>query len=407
MAKKLLINCGTCDARNTREETLQAYEQITINCGEVIVSPETRGLLAQYGVIMNCGDVKDIDRDAKIVKINGKYELTGSAPVDEKTYLMVNGSLTIAPDAGDALRKYAGIHVNGSINCPRSLASLLGGVSVNGSSCIYPDGAVVLKKNAFIDKLFALRAKNKLYWAPKRLIMVDKDLDPATLASKGASFSAPEVVLAEDKVEDMIELIDEQAQITIVPDGTAVITDDVELDGAIIKKYGVKLYVLGDVEVDEDSVSALAQLEYLNIQGDISFPESMKSQVMDAVTEISGDYDIRKIKGRHIQDKMSLRISKWLLDQEPEGITASDCMKVTLDEDISNDMILGKLYFRDCMNIKCTSEQEPAVSAVAEDCMNIGPGEDGMGVGSMIKGALGVGKELLDTKVINAGEYVL
>ncbi len=266
---------------------------------------------------------------------------------------------------------------------------------------------MVLKKNAFIDKLFALRAKNKLYWAPKRLIMVDKDLDPANLASKGASFSAPEVVLAEGKVEDMIELIDEQAQITIVPDGTAVITDDVEQDGAIIKKNGVKLYVMGEVEGDADSVTAKAQLRYLNIQGDISFPEAIKAQVMDAVTEISGDYDIRKIKGRHIQDKMSLRISKWLLDQEPEGITASDCMKVTLDEDISNEMILGKLYFRDCMNIKCTSEQEPAVSAVAEDCMNIGPGEDDMGIGSMIKGALGVGKELLDTKIINAGEYVL
>ncbi len=410
MAKKLMINCGTCDARNTKEETLQAYESITINCGDILVSPESKVLLAQYGVTMNCGDVIEMDKDVKIVDINGNHEISGSTPVDAKTHLMVNGSLTIAADAAEVLKSYVGISVNGNLTCPKSLSSLLGKVAVNGSTTIYPDGAIVLKKNAVIDKLFALRAKNKLYWSAKRMIMVDKNLDAAVLAEKKATFSAGEVILAESKVEDMIALIDEEAQITIVPDGTSVIFDDVELDETVIKKHGTKLYVLGDVEVEEDSVPALGKLDYLNIQGDISFPESIKPQVMEAVTEISGDYNIRKAaftKGRHIHDKMSFRISKWLLEQEPEGITVSDCMNVILEEDIPNDLILNKLYFRDCMDIRCSPEQEAAVGAVAEDCLNIGQGEDGMGIGSMIKGALGVGKELLETKIINAGDYVL
>ncbi len=410
MAKKLLIDCGTCDARNTKEETLQAYESITINCGDILVSPESKVLLAQYGVTMNCGDVIEMDKDVKIVDINGNHEISGSTPVDTKTHLMVNGSLTIAADAAEVLKSYVGISVNGNLTCPKSLSSLLGKVAVNGSTTVYPDGAIVLKKNAVIDKLFALRAKNKLYWSAKRMIMVDKNLDAAVLAEKKATFSAGEVILAESKVEDMIALIDEEAQITIVPDGTSVIFDDVELDETVIKKHGTKLYVLGDVDVEEDSVPALDKLDYLNIQGDISFPESIKAQVTEAVTEISGDFNIRKpafTKGRHIQDKMSFRISKWLLEQEPEGITVSDCMMVILEEDITNDLILNKLYFRDCMDIRCSPEQEAAVGAVAEDCLNIGQGEDGMGIGSMIKGALGMGREFLDTKIINAGDYVL
>ncbi len=410
MAKKLMINCGTCDARNTKEETLQAYEQITINCGEVIVSPESRVLLNQYGVTMNCGNVLELDKDVKITDINGNHELSGAIPVEGKTYLMVNGSMTIAPDAGEVLKSYVGINVNGSVTCPQSLAAYLGKIQVNGSTTVYPDGAIVLKNNAVIDRLFALRAKNKLYWSSKRLIMVDKDLDPCLLAAKGAAFASKEVILAEGKVEDMIGLIDEQTDITIVPNGTSVITDDVELDNTILKKYGTKLCVLGDVEVEGENAGTLEQLEYLNIQGDISFPESIKDQVMDAVTEISGEYNARKaafVRGRHMKGKMSLRISKWLLEQEPEGITVTDCMKVTLEADIPNDLILNKLSLRDCMAVRCTPEQEAAVGAIAEDCLDIGQSEDGMGFGTMFKGALGVGKELLETKIINAGDYVL
>ena len=52
---------------------------------------------------------------------------------------------------------------------------------------------------------------------------------------------------------------------------------------------------------------------------------------------------------------------------------------------------------------------ESALAAVCEDVMNIGQGggDTGLGVGDILKGVLGGAKELLDTKVINAGDYVL
>mgnify|MGYP000795727242 CR=1 FL=1 len=38
MAKKLLINCASCDARKLQEENYSAYESITVNAATVLAS---------------------------------------------------------------------------------------------------------------------------------------------------------------------------------------------------------------------------------------------------------------------------------------------------------------------------------------------------------------------------------
>ena len=426
MAKKLMINCGSCDARNVAEETLAAYETVTINCGSVLVTPESKDLLNRYGVTLNCGDVLELEKDVKLIKVNGSYEIKSGDRAEGKNYLKVNGSLEIGPGTQEVLKQYVGIHVNGNATYPESLSGCLGMMTVNGSTICYPDEAIVLKRNAVIDRLFALRAKEKLYWSAKRMIMVDPALDAAVLEKKGASFSSKEVILAESKVESLIGLIDEKAEIVIVPDGTAVITDDVELDGLTLKKYGTKLYIVGDLKVMNDEEDVLSKLDYLHIRGDVSVVAELKEKLMEAITEIDGDVNVvKKPKGRVLGDKMTLRISKWLLEQEPDGIHASDCMKIILDEDIPGDLILEKLSISDCMEVKCTPEQEAAVAAIAEDVMAIGSlgkmvkeavgdmaseadvGEMISGVGDMVKGALGAAKDAINRKVINAGDYVL
>ena len=406
MAKKMIINCGDCDARNVSEETLAAYESIIINAGTVLVTPEAKNLLNRYAVTMNCGDVLELEKDVKLSQVNGSDQIRSSDMVPGRTYLVVNGSLEIGPNTEKVLQQYAGISVNGSVTCPESMGSYLNMLSVNGSTVCYPDEAVVLKRNAVIDKTFVLRAKKKLYWSAKRMIMVDPELDAAALAAKGATFSTKEVILAQSKVEALIDLIDEQAEIVIVPDGTAVIRDDVELNDMVLKKYGTKLYIIGDLHVPKEAGEALAQLEYLSVQGDAGVTEQWKELLLEKAVQITGD--IKILRGRTITDKMSVRISGWMLEQESEGISVVDCMKVRLDEDIPNQLILERLSVRDCMNVECTPEQESALGAVCEDVMKIGRGEESdLGIGDILKGVLGGAKELLDTKVINAGDYVL
>lgn len=409
MAKKMIINCANCDARKVSEETLAAYETIVINASTILVSPETKELMNRYGVVMNCASVMELDADVELSSVNGSAQIRSTDVVAGRRYLTVNGSLEIGPGTQKVLDQYVGISVNGSVSCPESISAYLGKIKVNGSTNCYPDDAIILKRSAVIDRLFALRAKKSLYWSARRMIMVDPQLDAAVLEKKGATFSTKEVIIAESEVEDMIGLIDEKAEIVIVPDGTAVVLDDVELDEMTLKKYGTKLYIIGDLKVKGEAAPLLEQIEYLNIRGDAAVAEELKMQLMGAITEISGEVKLlKKPKGRRIEDKLSLKLSRWLVEQEADGISVSDCLNVALDADIPNDLILEKLSFSDCMKIKCSPEQEAAVAAVSEDVLSIGEGgDDGMGIGDIIKGALGGAKELLNTKMVNTSNYVM
>lgn len=405
MFKKLMINCANCDARTVSEETLKAYETIQINCAQMLVTPETKDLLSRYGVSMNCANVMNIPTDVRVNTVNGSTEIKNTDVIHEKTFLMVNGSMEIGEGTEKVLENYVGITVNGSLLYPESMSGYVGKMQVNGSTSCYPDGAILLKRSAVIDKLFSLRAKNKLYWSARRMIMVDPQLDGGVLTAKGARFSTKEVILTEAKVESMIDLIDEKAEIIIVPDGTAVVMDDVELSELTVKKYGKKLYIIGDLKVSREASAVLESLEYLNIRGDASVPSDLKQLLLEKADNIEGE--VKAAKGRVLSDKMTIRVSRKLLEQEPDGILVTDCMSAVLDEDIPSELIYERLTITDCMKVKCTPEQETAVGAVSSDVMTIGDNQEGSGIGNMVKDALGMGKDLLTTKVINAADYVL
>lgn len=409
MAKKMVINCATCDARKVTEETLAAYESVVINAATVLVSPKGKELLNRYGVTMNCADVFELPSDVEVCTVNGSHRIESSDPVGGRKYLLVNGSVIIGPDTQQVLEQYVGIMVNGSVTCPESVSAALGRIKVNGATTCYPDDAIVLKRSAVIDKLFALRAKESLYWSSKRMIMVDPLLEPAKLVAKGCTFSAQEVIIAESKVEEMIGLIDEKAKIIIVPDGTAVITDDVELEDLTVKKYGTRLYILGDLTVAADSASSLEKLEYLNVRGDAKVTAERKDLLMEKLTDISGQVVVPKPrKGRVISEKMSVRVTRWLLEREPDGLRLEECVNVKIDEDVPKDLILERLSISEAVSVKCSSEQEDAVAAICEEVVSIGENAgDEMGIGNIIKGAIGGIGDLLNTKMVNAADYVL
>lgn len=407
MAKKMVINCANCDARKVTEETLSSYEMVLINAATVVVSPSTKELLNRYGVAMNCANVIELEENVELCTCNGSARIESGDRVTGKKYLTVNGSLEIGPDTAQVLENYVGIMVNGSVTYPESVGNTIGKLIVNGSTTCYPDGAIVLKRSAVIDKLFALRAKSNLYWSAKRMIMVDPQLDAAKLKEKGATFASGEVILAESKVEDMINLIDEKSQIIIVPDGTAVILDDVTLDDLIVKKHGTKLYIVGNLKVNGDSEKALGALEYLNVRGDAKVTAQQKTFLMEKLTEISGKVEVPKqCKGRVIEEKISVRVTKWLLEKEPEGLHLQECVTVTIDEDVPKDLILERLTICECVSVKCSKEQEDAVTAVSEEVMSIGGGDE-KGPGGMFKDLFGGIGDLLNTKMVNAADYVL
>ena len=296
MAKKLMINCATCDARNALEENYAHYEQITINCAMVLTSPNAKSVMNKLPFTLNCANVLEIESGVDLRTVNGSSEIkSGDIVPPTKYYMVVNGALTIGPDTQEQLAQCVGMTINGSLTCPESIYAILTGVNVNGSTTCYPDEAIVLKRNAVIDKLFTLRAKNSLYWSGRRMIMVDPELDADTLKAKGVTFSTREVIISQSKVEALIDLIDEKAEIIIVPDGTSVVRDDIILNEDALRRYGKQLYVIGDVTVPEDA-DALDELKYLNIRGDVKVPQEHKEKLQRVLSEISGEIKIAKPK---------------------------------------------------------------------------------------------------------------
>ena len=411
MAKKLVINCATCDARNAREETYAHYESITINCATVLTNDTGKAVLNKLPFTLNCGNVLELPEGVQLRSINGSTEIkSGDAVPQEPYYIAANGSVTIGPNTEKQLELCRGMSINGSLICPESIYSQLNNVKVNGATTCYPDGAIVLKGSAVIDKLFALRAKNALYWATRRMVFVDPELDPGKLAEKGATFSARQVIMAQSLVEPLIDRIDEKAEIVMVPDGTSVVLDDVTLDETTLGRYGRQLYIIGDVTVPEDG-GILKELSYLNVRGDARVPEAYREQLLGVLTDISGQVRLAKAKGAVVGDKPLVKITRWMLEQQPKGLEISDCAMVKIAEDIPREMIMKKLTFRDCTIIKCTPEQEEAVNMVSEDVAVVGSPSGGGSLGDLVGNTLqsvfqGI-QGALDTKVINAAEYVL
>lgn len=374
MEKKLCINTDVLDIRRIRQEDYADYDSIEINTDVVLANPESRKIFNRLPVELNCDNVVDVEEGAVRVKVvNGMAQLKSTEDADGLFYYIVNGVLDIAAGTQALLRRCVGMVVNGVVRYPESLSGSLGMITVNGTSVCYPDDAIVLKNNAVIDRLFALRAKQRLYWTNKRMIMVDSQLEPAVLKAKGARFCAREVILAQSLVEGMIDLIDEQADIVVVADGTAVVPDDAKLDEALVRRYGTKLYIIGDLEVTADSAAALEQVERLTVRGDATVCAGLKDVFFGKV-EVTGTVNLAK--GTMVNAQLDATVDKAMLEREPEGVELVSCVNVRLAADLPPTLILERLRLCGCVHVHCSPEQKGAVSAVSLNCVHIDDGTD-------------------------------
>lgn len=364
--KKLNVKAVVIDLRHVSEETLASYEHIQIHASLAMTSPRTEALLAKYPVELDATSVQCYDDDAKVNMVNGKTELTASHKPEGKSVLIVNGKLNIDADAADTLRAYEKIVVNGKVLCPESLVGLVTEkCSVNGKLSAYPDDAVVLNGTVKLDRLFLLRAQERLYWTDRQFVAAAPDLDAAALAAKGARFSAPRVLLAERFVETLLPLFNEDAEVTVLPEGTVLVDDDLELTSRSIRRYGARIHVLGDVTVSAEAADALEQLEYLHSSGDVLLPAALEDafcSIPDVVYK-----GLRVMKGKLIHGSAEAKINAGVLASAADGISCMDCNIVTLDKMLTPEEIMARLQLNGCAVVCCTAAQEAAVTAVSTD----------------------------------------
>jgi len=345
---------------------------------------------------MNTASVTEVPAGMEIRQFNGKCVISAGSGAVGGAVLMVNGKVVIENDALEAAQSYHFIQVNGKVVAPRSIVARLHNLNVNGKIVAYPDGAILLRGTEIIDRTFALRAKPSLYYADKCMVFVDRDIDVRKIVEKGASFETPRVIVAESFCEAIIPLIDEKAEICVVPDGTVFIDDSAELDTGLIRRRGTKLFVNGDLTVKD--AEGLAQVEKLYVEGTVRVIEALKEAFLNLDAEYK-EMEIIREYGCEVRDRNMARVDRRILEKNPGGVLYSDCAVLKIDKDIEEDLILERLIIRNVAQVTCLPEQEAAVAAVSTDVAHINTGEDGL-----IRKLLNSDP---DTKVVNAAKYVM
>lgn len=396
--KNKKIKAVSCDARNVSEDSLAGFDKVSINAATLILGEHAKELFNKYPVTLNTATTIEVPDDKDIVykTVNGKHEIEPEADGTD-VLLIVNGKLTISNDSKEAVKTFYKIIVNGKVLLPKSLKGSLSNMIVNGKADYYPDGAVILKNYTEIDDIFVLRASSTFYYCPGTLFFLDQTIDADKLISNGIRFSAKSVVIAESLLSKLVLLFDEETDIVRVPDGTNLIDDDLDLMPKTIKKYGTKLYVCGDISIED--AESLASLEYLFTEGNVT----LRKDLEDSFDKINSVYDELVIIDPDIEyviGHSKAYVGATMLNNKPKGVIVEDCAKVQLSEELTSEDILNKLKISDCALVACAKKQEEAVHMIATDVARI-RATDGEG-GNEKENEISS-----DTQIINTVDYIM
>ena len=403
--KNYLLNCDVCDTRKMKEEDYSGYEKMMINTDLVIVSPSSKSILNRLPLTLNHDCTMEFEDDAeiKVQAINGSYEITGTTAVHEHTLLSVNGDLTIYPGTEESLQKYERIHVNGSVTCPKSLEGCLTKLSANGSVSVYPDDCVILDDTFIMDKYFPLRAREgRKYYVKDMVIVQDKSAHMEKLVQKNVQFITRQLIVPEEMAEACVELFDEKAEFTVTPAGMTLHYGDAVLNEQLVEKDGDCIYVYGNLTIpDNANLRALSDsITKLTVKGNVT----LKKNQAEDFKKLNAEYSELTFKweGRLIENKISVKIDKTLLESSPDKVLVRSTAAAKIAPDITPELILDRLAIENCAKVSCSEEQESAVAAVSQNIAAIVK-ESSKELSEMSGGF----DDLLSTKVINADSYIM
>lgn len=393
--KKLVINCADCDMRGIKPELLNQYEKITINAANIITSRNVQVMSAPFDVELNCANVTVLEDGVELLRHNGAYRIKAGDRIPEKKfYLTVNGKVAIEAGTEEILRQCTGISVNGMLTCPASIQAVLPELHINGKTEYYPDGAVVLSRVFCPDYVFALRAKKQDYYVSRMVVLEDETLEVKELLEKGVHFITPKALVSEKLLRDAIPLFDAETEIEVLKEGMRYLQEDITLEEKHLAKYGVSLYVDGNVRIEDAKI--LERVERLYADGTIRLKEELEK----AFLEKGAAVEYKKLvveRGTCISDRISFTIEPKLLEKGKVFVT--DVASLSIAPEVTEEMIMENLSIRDCADVKCSAEQRTAVEMVSQDVANIRTEEEEE------DGELGLDGEASDTKAVNTSSY--
>lgn len=401
--KKLVIDSKVCDARELTREKLAGYEKVVINSRILVVSPEARALLREFGVKINSATVLNLS-EGEILRtkvINGPVKI-GPTPAGEGEgiveYVTLNGPVTVEPGGEETVKRWVGGTINGPVICPESVVGILTGrFTVNGPVDTYPDGCIRLESVTVLDGTFHLRARQDgKYYAARRVVALDPEIDFQAMIDKNLSFATKELVVNKSKVAQAALLVDETVKISAIPDGCSYVNGDTRLTESLLRSHGSRLWVGGDLTMPaRDCADLLERVEYLQVKGCLRGTRKAldKAEALSRdgrLTLICGE--MKLMGGNTIEDRAAVTVNTGLLEQAEDGLVIRDCATVTILEDVPLELLREKLLrIEDCAVVKCSPEQRPVVELVTYDVAVLSSGK-GVNIGALNKGANFLGR---------------
>ena len=392
--KNLLVNCVICDARNVNEEELKEFEEILINTDFLLVDKRSKVIINHLPIKWNIEHMLQLEEkeEIKLMSYNGKYEITGDVPCEEKTILCVNGALFIHPKTEEILKSFFHIIVNGQVSCPSSMSGFINGISVNGSVEYYPDNYTIMTRKWEMDRYFPILAKEGgKYFSSKSIEIIDTAVDTTLLVKKGVNFKTKELYVLEEKLKDCMELFNEDVTVQVIPTGYSFIKEDIMFCKETLLKYGNYLYVKGDLLFGAEDKESLKQIEGLYVKGTLYLSEEQFKEL----NQKNLSYEkVEIIKENAQWKKNKVVVDAEMLSKSKEGISLISCSIVEIAEDVSEQEIKEKVSLINCALVRCNKKQHGAVELVGRKIAKIAYDKEEK-----------EGKETV--RVINAEQYIL
>lgn len=269
--KLLRINCNIACLLKDRANMLNQYDKISINCSTLIASEEVNAMLAQKGASINAANAYVCDVQGDIIEIASGTVLDGNANYENR-FLVSNGDLVLRETGAEALEKSTGMVVTGTLYYPASLpVSAL--AKVRGAKKSYPAGMYPLIGSLALESLIKqIPSDQTRVWVSGKVSALDeKVLLEAEKA--GLKIACGSLFTYEGLDSRYGGMFDTESQ-TLVPDGFEIIKNS-NLSPEIVALYGTKLYIQGNVTLEERDASCLDELEEVIIKGCASLPSSL------------------------------------------------------------------------------------------------------------------------------------
>lgn len=361
--KNLEIDAGFVNAMNLTEEIAQMYNKITIDAGALITSDSSQKVLNKYGAEVDAGCVANFPDGTNFICSNGVHTITPSDTVDESTAALINGKLLVEPGCRETIKRYKKIIVNGVAIYPSDIS--VSNLQCNGKTIVYPADARLIDKSVDVDDIFCIRAEeNEKIYATGSIYFIDMDVDLQLLADKKVHLIGEKAFVYQSLLKPALQVLDKKVDVEVIPDGCAIVKNDMELCEDIVERNGSKIYSFGSVFIPAEAKAALEKIEYLRSSENTYVCREIPQDLLK-ICRAAGEVIL--YSGKLFYKQSSITVDENLLNAHPEGISLMKISHISIDPALSVDALkAGLKEIVKCSHISCTSEQKGYISTIAK-----------------------------------------